>query len=333
MKKLAILAIIASFIMVAPVFAQVYPGELIPNSGFEEGILGEVPTHWTAEYTIREDARPGICIHDLEKSDVAYYEGSHSLYGRAYFRTTEYIVVIPSGVVYTWAHSEYVNASYATTATIFMRDISVKHPPGWGWNTYIQLVLDDGVNHVTHNLYQHGQTIRYNTYDATALGADGQTWYRYTRDIPSNLDKTHLRVSILWIASSWYWYPGAVTEISSHVDNVLLLPIPATVDLDPDILNLKSRGKWITCYIELPEGYDVADIDVDTVYLETVPADITLAEIGDYDLDGIPDLMVKFDRTAVAALLSPADVVELTVTGELVDGTPFEGTDTIRVID
>ena len=101
--------------------------------------------------------------------------------------------------------------------------------------------------------------------------------------------------------------------------------ITAEVDLNPNTLNLKSQGRWITCRIALPDGYDVADIDPATVYLEgTVPADRTAVEDD--------KLMVKFDRSAVQALVAPGNV-ELTVTGELTDGTAFEGSDTIRVID
>ncbi|GAI04166.1 unnamed protein product, partial [marine sediment metagenome] len=52
-----------------------------------------------------------------------------------------------------------------------------------------------------------------------------------------------------------------------------------------------------------------------------------------HDEDGITDLMVKFDRTSVQELLEVGDEVEIVITGELTDGTSFEGTDTIRVID
>jgi len=107
--------------------------------------------------------------------------------------------------------------------------------------------------------------------------------------------------------------------------------ISATVDVNPDTLNLKSKSKWVTVYIELPEGYDVGDIDISTVRLEdTVSPESKPVEVGDYDTDGVADLMVKFDRAAVAASVDAGEEAELVITGE-VAGTPFEGSDTIRI--
>ncbi len=111
--------------------------------------------------------------------------------------------------------------------------------------------------------------------------------------------------------------------------------IPATIDIDPDTLNLNSSGTWITCYIELPtgHGYDVEDINISSIILnETVPAEPEPINISDYDEDGIPDLMVKFNRQDVIAILDPGDNVEIKITGELLDGTKFEGIDYIKVI-
>jgi len=117
--------------------------------------------------------------------------------------------------------------------------------------------------------------------------------------------------------------------------------IIATIDVVPNSLNLKSNGKWITCHIELPEGYDLNDIDLSTVMLNgTVSVDPeSPSAIGDYDDNGIPDLMVKFNRVDVSDfiidVLGAPDKftsVTLTVTGELNDGTVFEGSDTIKAI-
>jgi parallel beta-helix repeat protein len=125
-------------------------------------------------------------------------------------------------------------------------------------------------------------------------------------------------------------------------------PAPPTVvanaDVVPDTLNLKSKGEWITCYIELPEDHNVSAIDISTVMLnDTIPVSLldvpapepVPTEIGDYDSDGIPDLMVKFNRTMVSELVLSEDTtyssVTLTVKGEI-SGTPFEGTDIVKVL-
>jgi hypothetical protein len=115
---------------------------------------------------------------------------------------------------------------------------------------------------------------------------------------------------------------------------VRLVPpiVPAVVDVDPDVLNPRSNGKWVTGYIELPNGYDPASIDVSTVMLnEAVPADLSRASVGDYDLDGVPDLAVKFARSAVIDSLPNGEAVEVCVTGQ-VGGETFAGKDTIRVL-
>ena len=99
------------------------------------------------------------------------------------------------------------------------------------------------------------------------------------------------------------------------------------------MLNPKSKGNWVTSYIELPEGYAAENIDVSTVTLDgIISAESSPTQVGDHDDDGIPDLMVKFDRQTLIGYLGEATgEVTLTLTGD-VDEKPFEGSDTIIVI-
>lgn len=131
---------------------------------------------------------------------------------------------------------------------------------------------------------------------------------------------------------------GGMTAWKAAGYPVLTGSIPANIDIDPDTLNLRSNSRWITAYIELQGGYDVSDVNISaTICFYRCPCNYTHAElhptqIGDHDNDGIPDLMVKFDRSALIALLSMGEAT-LMITGEVNGRTPFEGTDTIRVID
>jgi len=104
----------------------------------------------------------------------------------------------------------------------------------------------------------------------------------------------------------------------------------ATVDINPETLNVNSRGKWITAYIKLPAGYAVEDIDLDTVRLSYGSNELE-ADWGDVQDDV---LMIKFDRATVAGWFPGLhnENVELTIGCE-VNGTVFEGADTIRVIN
>ena len=109
--------------------------------------------------------------------------------------------------------------------------------------------------------------------------------------------------------------------------------ISATIDIDPETLNLKSNGQWMTVYITLPEGYNVEDIVLETVAVDGISAEWSEIQDGGY--------MAKFDRASVqSALTSEPDYesapkfydIDLTVTGTLQGGTPFVGSDSITVI-
>ena len=127
---------------------------------------------------------------------------------------------------------------------------------------------------------------------------------------------------------------------SAVSETTLKLHMCASVDAKPDTLNLASRATWVTAYIELPKSISLSHINVSSIRLNgTIPADLSEpATIGDYDNDGLPDLMIKFDRAAVQRYILDNVPIEaksmtttLTVTGKLNDGTLFQGIDTIKI--
>jgi hypothetical protein len=124
--------------------------------------------------------------------------------------------------------------------------------------------------------------------------------------------------------------------------------LKAVIDVTPGNLNLLGKGKYITAYIELDDnenGSTVDDIDKSTIYLKQVNSmmcpdgekiyPVGPIVYGDYDEDGINDLMAKFNRqTIVNFLLADGKFskeASLCVAGELYDATKFSGKDTITI--
>jgi len=113
------------------------------------------------------------------------------------------------------------------------------------------------------------------------------------------------------------------------------------VDIKPETLNLKSNGNFITAYIESVNDFDAGEIDVNSVKISAVNGnkinpvyayDKPL-EVGDYNNNGISDLMVKFSREEVKEYLAPAEKVEINITGSLLNGKEFSSSGTIKVIE
>ena len=96
------------------------------------------------------------------------------------------------------------------------------------------------------------------------------------------------------------------------------------LDIDPDTLNLKSKGRWITAYLSA-ENASVHDMDVSTILLQ----DALAPERWDYQDD---ILMLKFDRQEFKDTVQVGEV-QVKITGKWEDGSAFEAYDHIRVID
>ncbi|MEO0136839.1 MAG: T9SS type A sorting domain-containing protein [candidate division WOR-3 bacterium] len=129
--------------------------------------------------------------------------------------------------------------------------------------------------------------------------------------------------------------------LTSEIDHLKInYGVYGNLDLKPEVLNLKSQGKWITGYIEILPPYNANDIDHTTVELcfgdQSVESEGPWS-VGDYDNDGIPDLMVKFSREAIKGMLLAENIIppldiEFLARGSFIDGMKFAALGTIQVI-
>lgn len=123
---------------------------------------------------------------------------------------------------------------------------------------------------------------------------------------------------------------NVMVGMTDAIDSMkVCISIEGKLNVDPDTLNLGSKGNWITAYLGLGDCADLMTVDLSTILLNGVLAPEW------YDVqypDGGPVLMFKFSRAAVEQMVAPG-MVEMTLTGALTDGTEFKASDTIRVIE
>lgn len=98
-------------------------------------------------------------------------------------------------------------------------------------------------------------------------------------------------------------------------------------DIHEDIINLRKEYQWLTCYFWLPEEYNVADIDPDTIFLNG-----KIGAAWSQIKDELQLLIAKFSWSQVKKLLKSGEF-EFNLSGRLFDGTSINGNDSITVID
>nr|WP_100407535.1 rhamnogalacturonan lyase [Bacillus solitudinis] len=117
--------------------------------------------------------------------------------------------------------------------------------------------------------------------------------------------------------------------------------VPASLDIQPDTLNANSSNdtNTLTAYVEFSSVDVNSDLEASTITFaineSTVkPEELDAGIVGDYDSDGIKDYMLKLNKSKVInALDGKLGDVKITINGKLKDGRPFEGSDTILVIE
>lgn len=131
-------------------------------------------------------------------------------------------------------------------------------------------------------------------------------------------------------------FEQTVTADKDLTADEFALQTETVVDFNPDTMNMKSNGKYATAYIELPGNFNPHDIAVASVKLNhAVDAESKPVSVGDYDADGIADLMVKFSLDKIKPLLSRGSNA-ISISGYVRDITGpifFQGADHVRVIE
>jgi hypothetical protein len=176
-------------------------------------------------------------------------------------------------------------------------------------------------------------------------------------------------VGIQNVGGSWsgysHWTGALATGWYINILNAVLIPEPITVALDikprscPNPLNAKlfddppknakaMKGGVLPVAILGGTNFDVTEVDVSTLLLEGVAPlrshleDVSAPVQNGEDCecttdgpDGFTDLTLKFRSSEIAAAIGPAangDYIELTLTGQLLDGTGFEVSDCVKIL-
>ncbi len=102
---------------------------------------------------------------------------------------------------------------------------------------------------------------------------------------------------------------------------------------DSNPINLKSRGTTPVAILGSP-SYDVTQVDVSSVRLAGAPVGrkpngAYMESFDDVNGDGLIDLVLHFETDRMQ--VGPADT-QVTLEGQMSDGSPFSGTDAVRVV-
>jgi parallel beta-helix repeat protein len=144
--------------------------------------------------------------------------------------------------------------------------------------------------------------------------------------------------------------PGSTT-LSAHLDikpGSCPNPLNLTPFEKPGADAKPRKGGVLPAAILGTEDFDVSEIDASTLLLEGVPPlrysfeDVSTpledgeeCDCTDEGPDGLMDLTLKFQKSELAATLGNAysgDVLPLTLTGQMNDGTPFEAMDCVVIV-
>ena len=258
------------------------------------------------EWPVQWEIKSQVTIDSLDyfQLDIWNYDNDSAHEDEGYFRSTEQALYgyNPDGDDYL----EFQMAPVGTKWSFYQEHGGLDYK-------FIEIVAIEQVTvpYGTFNeAYNHR---RYRCENSDGSGDRSPDWYEWV--VPG----------VGMVKEVDYWAMEELGQIPPLTMELVDIIIAADIDIHPNTLNLKSEGKWITCSIWFPEGFDVDDTKSVLLNGEVTPGWYMVHETRQM-------LKVKFKRSKVQDILNVGQV-ELTISGELIDGTKFEGTDTITVID
>ncbi|MEN8106896.1 MAG: LamG domain-containing protein [Pseudomonadota bacterium] len=128
-------------------------------------------------------------------------------------------------------------------------------------------------------------------------------------------------------------------EIGNIADGASILTITADIDIkpgsDPNSINLCSGGS-VPVAVLGSDTFNASDIVTDSLRFAEAAIKVVgkknneLCNYEDVNSDGYTDLVCKYVTTDITA--TDGETTSAKVNGELLDGTPFEGTDDINIV-
>jgi hypothetical protein len=128
--------------------------------------------------------------------------------------------------------------------------------------------------------------------------------------------------------------PGDLLTVTGCTDLIvgsLLVDIDIRPGSDPNLLYLNRKG-MLPVAILGTASFDAMTVDPETVRLQGIKADSYKSK--DVDHDGYMDILLYFEDEDIIAVLGEGgigDEIPLELTGELSDGTPISGEDTVVI--
>ncbi|MHB0997393.1 MAG: right-handed parallel beta-helix repeat-containing protein [Elusimicrobiales bacterium] len=165
------------------------------------------------------------------------------------------------------------------------------------------------------------------------VGVDTATLAIYYFDGVNWSSSSVLNQRVVFDSANLAYLEGEIMHTSMYALLKKSSAVPVALDIDPDTLNLKSKGETITAHLSLPGAcFDHEDITISAVNGQKLGAPVLAQPRGSGFSVECGTASVKFSRDAVAAVVPVNAQVKLTVSGALVDGRAFSADDTIRTI-